>query len=717
VSPAAEPHDRFEILAETGLLDDRTLVLKAGDTFAVFDRHGDVQPFRAARHGLFHEGTRFLSRLMLSIDERRPLLLASAVSDAEGELVVDLTNPDRIGRDGRAVPRNAVHIRRTIRLRPGEAEMSLRLRSFLPDAEHLRIELTFDADFIDVFELRGVCRERRGTLDPVKHAAGGLRFGYLGLDGVARETTVSLDPAPSSLDEGVALYPLTIERSRELGIRVVVRCGLEAVRGPARPRAPARRQVQEPEPSACEIASSSPLFDEWIRRSQADLAMMTTRTAWGPYPYAGVPWFSAPFGRDGLITALSTLAFDASLSVGVLRFLAAHQATADRPEDDAEPGKILHEMRSGEMAATREIPFGCYYGSVDVTPLFLVLAAEYHERTADDELISELWPSLEAASGWLRRSGDVDGDGFLEYRRRSKDGLSNHGWKDSHDAVSHADGSLAKGTIALAEVQAYAYAAHRGMARLCRSRGLDDDAAEHALAARTLRSRFHEAFWCEPLRTYALALDGDKVPCRVRASNAGHVLAMGLATPQAARAVAETLFSPEQFSGWGVRTLASDAARFNPMSYHNGSVWPHDNALIARGLARYGHGSRCARLLECLFDASRRFDRARLPELFCGFARVPGEGPTVYPLACAPQSWAAASVFLALQSALGMRIDATQRELRFVRPILPRFLAHLSVRGLAVRDARVDVRVERPGEATGVLVVRQEGEVRVLVES
>jgi glycogen debranching enzyme len=454
--------------------------------------------------------------------------------------------------------------------------------------------------------------------------------------------------------------------------------------------------------SAVTVRSSNGQFTEWFNRSIFDLNLMSSDLPTGLYPYAGVPWFNTPFGRDGIVTALECLWMRPDLARGVLAYLAETQATEFIAEEDAEPGKILHETRNGEMAALKEMPFGRYYGSVDATPLFVLLAGAYYERTGDLAFMRHLWPSVQSALNWMRLYGDVDGDGFIEYKRQSPNGLIHQGWKDSDDAIFHADGGPAEGAVALCEVQSYYYGALRAGAILAEHLGHFDDSAALTERAEGLHRRFNDVFWCDELSIYGLALDGNKELCRVRSSNAGQCLFSGIATADRARYVADTLLSEDCYSGWGIRTIASTAARYNPMSYHNGSIWPHDNGLIAFGMARYGLTEHVSRIFDDIFASATYFDRYRLPELFCGFHREEGVAPVHYPVACTPQSWSAASIFLLIQAFLGLTVDGISNQITLIHPMLPQSLKDLEIANLSLGGASLGFEVS--GRGRDVLV-------------
>jgi glycogen debranching enzyme len=715
VEPPAAPGEAPFYIPATGSASRPRRTLKHNDTFAVFDSHGDIGASGGGPDGLFDCDTRYLSHLELMINGTQPLLLGSAIKDDNLNYYVDLTNPDIYADDRIVLLKDTVHIARTIYLCDGSLRERIALTNHGPEDVQLTLSLTFASDFADIFEVRGIRRKRRGRGWVEVSGAGSVALFYRGLDDAVRETALSFEPAPSLLVESVATYALKLasevqqtifvtasSRGRLPGSTVSFFKGLVAL----------NKGLKAATRAVVTVETSNDVLNEILCRSMADLYMLNTATPDGLYPYAGIPWYSTTFGRDGLIAAMQMLWVDPAIAVGVLKRLARYQATSDDPRADASPGKILHEMRGGEMAALGEIPFGHYYGSIDSTPLFVMLAGAYAERTGDYGLIRELWPAIERALAWID-AADPDGDGFVEYARGAETGLSNQGWKDSHDAVFHADGRLAEGPIALVELQGYVYAAKRLAASCAREIGKPDRAAELMAQAADLRHRFDEMFWCEEIGTYVLALDGMKTPCKVRTSNAGHALTTGIAFPHRARRVAAQLMQPSFYSGWGIRTVAKGEARYNPMSYHNGSIWPHDNALIAHGLAKYGSKRSINVLFEALARATSYMDNRRTPELYCGFPRRPGRGPILYPAACSPQAWAAGAPFLMLHAMLGLEFDPAARHIRLINPSVPEFAGDVTVRNLSLAGASVDFVVRQDGEAISLQVLRTRGDLQV----
>jgi glycogen debranching enzyme len=692
--------------------------LKHDDMFVVLDSYGDIGASAGGPDGLFNSDTRYLARLELVLDEVQPLLLGSNLRDDNSALTVDLTNPD-VYRHGRIVlQKDMLHIVRTIFLWRGTAYQRIGVQNHGENAASFDLTLLFDNDFADLFEVRGEKRPRRGIGSSKVLGPADVALDYSGLDGRTRSTTLHFEPRPTRLAVNAANYHLELAPQAITSLFVAVSCNRLIPDKPApffRGLLAHRRELRRFTAGATSIETSNNIFNEVLCQSMADLNMLMTETPQGRYPYAGIPWYSTTFGRDGIITALQMLWVDPRVARGVLKRLAFYQAKTVDPLADAEPGKILHEMRGGEMAALREVPFAQYYGSVDATPLFVLLAGLYVERTGDDETLKELWPAIEAALRWIDGAGDPDRDGFVEYQRASEQGLANQGWKDSYDAIFHADGRLAEGFIALAEVQGYVFAGKQLAARCALRMGKIDAAHKLEAEAQALAERFEEAFWCDDLGTYALALDGAKQPCKVRTSNAGQLLFTGIVREDRARLVAADLMRPHFFTGWGIRTVARGEARYNPMSYHDGSIWPHDNALIAVGLARYGLKHSVEHVFQGLFDAATYMDLRRLPELFCGFQRERRRGPTLYPVACAPQAWASATPFTLLEAALGLEFDAARGEIRLRNPRLPAFLNEIVLRDLQLGPSSVDLRVRRHGEDVSLEVLRTRGRIQVSI--
>jgi glycogen debranching enzyme len=692
--------------------------LKHDDTFIMLDSHGDIGASAGGPDGLFNADTRYLARLELVLDEVQPLLLGSNLRDDNSALTIDLTNPD-IYRDGRILlQKDMLHIVRTIFLWRGSAYQRIGLQNHGESAASFDLTLQFDNDFADLFEVRGERRSRRGIGSSKLLGPADVVLEYRGLDDKPRATALHFDPRPTRLAVNAATYHLDLAPQQMTSLFVAVSCNKAVPQKPVpffRGLLAHRREMRRSTDGAASIETSNNIFNEVLCQSMADLNMLMTETPQGRYPYAGIPWYSTTFGRDGLITALQMLWVDPRVARGVLKRLAFYQAKTVDPLTDAEPGKILHEMRGGEMAALREVPFAQYYGSVDATPLFVLLAGLYIERTGDEETLIELWPAVEAALRWIDGAGDPDRDGFVEYQRASEQGLANQGWKDSYDAIFHADGRLAEGYIALAEVQGYVFAGKQLAARCALRLGKSAHAQKLAAEAKLLAERFEEAFWCDELGTYALALDGAKQPCKVRTSNAGQLLFSGIVREDRARMVAADLMRPHFFTGWGIRTVARGEARYNPMSYHDGSIWPHDNALIALGLARYGLKHAVEHVFKGLFDAATYMDLRRLPELFCGFRREKQRGPTLYPVACAPQAWASATPFTLLEAALGLEFDAERGEIRLRNPRLPAFLNEVVLRDLQLGPSSVDLRVRRHGDEVSLEVLRTRGRIQVSI--
>jgi glycogen debranching enzyme len=715
---------QYYIAAGSSPSEDRVRVLKYGKCFAVFNRYGDIEPFGLGEHGIFFHGTRYLSELGFLLWQSRPLLLSSTVKSDNFVFTADLANVDVSENQQVVIPRGTLHIVRSRFLWQGVAYEEFKIANYGLKRIDLPLGITFAADFADIFEVRGTLRERRGRRLDDELRKDSITMTYEGLDGIVRRTRIECKPAPAHISASDLRFDCSLDPAQSVSFHLSVVCDPKVpdpttrrlATGYDRALVSAESELKAASANFCQISSSNDRFNRWIKRSIADVEMMTLGNPETNYPYAGVPWFSTVFGRDGIITALEMLWVAPWIAKGVLEYLASTQATEVDLGNEAQPGKILHETRRGEMANLGEVPFGRYYGSVDSTPLFVMLAGAYFDYTQDREFVQTLWPHLDLALQWIDRYGDVDGDGFVEYVRHSDRGLVQQGWKDSNDSIFHADGSLADPPIALCEVQGYVYAAKMAASRICAALG--DAQRQSALVneAAEIQRHFDEAFWCDDISTYALALDGRKKPCRVRTSNPGHCLFSGIADPQRAHLVVHSLMSRDMFTGFGVRTVGCEEARYNPLSYHNGSVWPHDNAIIAAGMARYGFREFAGRVLMGLLDVSNAVDLHRLPELFCGVDRRHGEGPVLYPVACSPQSWAAGSVLMLLESCLGISVNGQKRRLVLHRPYLPDGIPQLWIRGLRIGDSRLHLLLERDSDTVRMQALENQGGAEVAIE-
>lgn len=679
----------------------RLFALKDKDTFVVADAFGDIL---GVGDGLFHNDTRILSRFRILLGGRPPSLLSAAIGQDNVFFTSHGANQALPYPGGPVGPPGVLHIERKRFLWEERLYERITCVNYSRDVVLIPLSVEFGADFRDMFEVRGMHRERRGLVYPPQIGERGVRLVYQGLDEVERSSVISFSDPPGRMAGSRAdyMYSLQPEGRLELYIEVGEHDGVVPSRERFRAAAArARWDMRARRRHGARMKTSGRLFNEWLEKSRSDLALLTTRMETGPYPYAGIPWFSTAFGRDAIITAWQILWFEPSLARGVLTYLAAHQAEERSAFRDSAPGKIMHETRKGEMAALGEVPFARYYGGVDTTPLFVALAGAYVERTRDMALIDDLWPALTRAIRWIDQYGDSDGDGLIDYQRGKESGLANQGWKDSEDSVFHADGRFPNGPIALIEVQGYAFSAYRAMANLAHQRGDQDNAARWAARAEQIREAVERRFWMPEHDFYGIAIDGAGELCRVLTSNPGHLLFSGLPAPDRARKVADRLMSAAFDSGWGVRTLATGEARFNPMSYHNGSIWPHDTAICAMGLSRYGEREGVVSMTANLFETANTFEM-RLPELFCGFPRMAGEPPVAYPVACLPQAWAAGSVFMMLQACLGLTVDGWNREVRVADPRLPIGIDRLEIDGLRMGDEKVDLLFERTGRRIDV---------------
>jgi len=702
-----------------------SFVLKEGETFAMLDGRGEICPETHPDSGIFHRGARHVSRLQLLLWDQPPTMLSST---ERGEIGVHVSHLCNVAAGEAAPSSGSVHLERTTVLTSTACLQQLSFTSYESGVVTLPLALRFDADFLDIFEVRGMARRQRGR-DVQRCTPDALVRLYQGLDGEDRSTTLRVGAPVEGVGEDHLFLRLRLEpRLTRRFCLLLDFCPGHDARPDAAVLPEAAFDValtatidrfRDARRLAAGVSTDNPAFNSWLSRSYSDVHLLSTYLEHGLYPYAGVPWFSCPFGRDGLITARQMLLVEPRLARGVLGYLAENQAHRTDPASDAEPGKILHEARLGEMAALGEVPFRRYYGSVDATPLFLMLAGDYLARSADRDFIASLMPALEEAMAWIHAAEGRSEDGFLRYLCAAQGGLRNQGWKDSDDAVHHADGRLAEGSIALCEVQAYAYGARRAMAAILTRFGRRDEAMALKEEAEALQRRFHAAFWCDAIGSYALALDGEGRTCAVRTSNAGHCLWTGIARPDAAASIARQLLAPSSFNGWGVRTLDEREARYNPMSYHNGSVWPHDNAVIGLGLARYGHSGEAMRLLTGLYETAKEMPMFRLPELFCGFPRREDEGPINYPVACSPQAWASGTVFGLLEAVTGMGIgrDATSGRVQvlFRNPVLPRRINLLEVSGLRLGEEEIDLQLHRSEHDVGVMVRRRTAGVDVMI--
>jgi glycogen debranching enzyme len=711
-APYPEPRIAYQN-AEPRKVNNLTLI--EGKTFLSTTLAGDIMPPGAPDVGFFFDDTRFLSRLELRVGGYRTVVLSSSTEQTFVSQI-ELTTGQSNLRENYEVPENTVHIRREQLLASDIFYDHLTFENFNLHDVVLDFEMTYEADFMDVFQVRGVARQRLGHYFKPIIDHNSMVFHYRGLDGIARDTGIRFSQDPERVEGTTAHWRLKLPPFKRFQLQITVVPQVEAKPSRAS-RADFSQQLRmrrdayaEWESHSSHFNSSNSIFDQMMGNCKGDFHALQIPEGQEHVIAAGIPWFATMFGRDSVIAAFQSLLLSPQLAAETLRVLARFQGAENMEWRDEEPGKILHEFREGEMTRAGEMPFGPYYGSADSTPLWLVLLSETFNWTADEQLVKDLLPHAYRALEWIDRYGDLDGDGFVEYARRSSRGLANQGWKDSWDAILHRDGELAKAPIALAEVQGYVYEAKYRMASLLRAFGDAPTADKLKKDAAEMAKRFEKAFWMPGRGFYALALDGDKRQVQVISSNPGHLLFTRMLAQDRARAVCERFMRPDMFSGWGWRTLSQEERVFNPLSYHRGSVWPHDNSIVAYGMALYEFREPVNRIFQALFEAALNFRDYRLPELFCGIQRGESDEPVQYPVSCSPQAWASGAVFLLLTSVLGVRPSAPRKELNIVNPALPPFLNQLSIRNLRVGGSRVDLDFSRRGDRTFCNVVDIQGD-------
>jgi len=711
-SPHIEPRLAFHSL-EPRKVDNLTLI--DGKTFSATNVGGDIYPPGSPDVGFFHDDTRFLSHLELRIGGHRTVVLSSA-TEKTFSAQIELTTGNITLRDSFDLPENTIHIRREQLLASEIFFDRMTFENFNLTPVDFTVEVLFDADFVDVFQVRGVARQKHGQYYQPMVRDQGIAFYYRGLDGVMREALIKVAPTPTEFQERSARWELRLEPLKRVELELSVTPFVEGRKSRAQVyemdhQLRARRaNYARWEASSTRIQTGNDVFDTLVQTAIGDFHALQIPDGDQHIIAAGIPWFATIFGRDSIIAAYQSLSLNPQLAIDTLRVLARYQGKEYDDWRDEEPGKILHEYRQGEMTRSGEMPFGPYYGSVDATPLFLILLSETFNWTSDEQLVEELLPNAYAALEWIDKYGDLDDDGFVEYLRRSPKGLINQGWKDSWDANMHRDGSVAKPPIALCEVQGYVYDAKFRMSSLLRTFGDTKTAERVKREAAELARRFDRAFWIPTRGFYAMALDAEKKPLEVISSNPGQLLFTRIINRERARVVSNRLMRPDMFSGWGWRTMSQDERVFNPLSYHRGSVWPHDNSLIAHGMAVNDMREGALRVLTSLYQAATDFRDYRLPELFCGVQRREYDEPVHYPVSCSPQAWASGAMFLILSSVLGMHPSAPRKELNIVNPQLPDWLDHLFIRNLRVGRSRVGLDFSRRGDRTFCNVVDVEGD-------
>ncbi|WP_424768473.1 glycogen debranching N-terminal domain-containing protein [Paenibacillus sp. sgz302251] len=672
-------------------------VIKENDLFLMTDRNGDIPEGDVSGQGLYTKDTRFISRMEIRINGQKPILLSSA-ADENYISTIRLTNPHMEEKGELILWRESVEVERTRFIYDGALYETFKLTSYYPKAIKFDFSVLLDADFADMFVVRGFQHGDLGRKTAEKSGQRERVIGYLGADDVRRETKIKWDTNESRIGEtGELHFDVELKHLESHAIAFFIAPIIDGnepqQHEPVEAMVKLRQSYADWNGSSTSIQTDVPLFNKLHHRGVQDLRVLLTDIGYGAFPVAGLPWFSVPFGRDSLITALQMLSLNPQIAKGTLLTMAAYQGQKEDEWRDEQPGKVMHEIRYGELASTNQVPFTPYYGTIDATPLFLLLAAEYYHWTGDAQFVKELMPHLNAALAWVKEYGDCDDDSFVEYYQKSSKGIANQGWKDSADSVVHRNGDYAEAPIALVEVQGYVYQALTRLAPIFKSLGHEEQAAGMEQDAEQLRVRFERDFWMEDEQFYAIALDKDKKRVDSVTSNSGHILMSGIASPERASAVAKRLVAPDMFGGYGIRTMSTEAAGYNPMSYHDGSVWPHDNSVCLLGLSYLGFQEEAITVMQGLLNAAAKFEYYRLPELFCGYDDSLG-APVPYPVACSPQAWAAGTPLTFVQALLGLQPNALTRQIR-IKPSLLQGMNELLVEQMQIGSGVLSLRVTR----------------------
>jgi glycogen debranching enzyme len=678
--------------------------------------------------GLYYHDCRFLNGYELKLASTTPQALVST-AERGFMAVFQLTNPDIRMADDTLIRKEEIGVKweRIIDADNLALHEVITFQNFRQQRIEFPASLTFQSAFEDVYAVRELLPEQFGTLRRPAWSGGMLRFVYEGQDGLYRCLTVHFAPQVDETDGTTAHFHLELgpRASQQIRISLVIAVstheheiqpGVQSLPDLKRVMTLMEHSSKQWLDAHTEVHTDSLLLNRMLERSLRDLRVLRSSIAGQEFFAAGVPWFATLFGRDSLITALQTLAYNPDMAEQTLRLLASYQSQHLDEWRDAQPGKILHELRVGEMARLGEIPHTPYYGTIDATPLFLILIGRHAAWTGQPTLFEELRGHIDAALAWISKYGDLNGDGYVEYASTSGKGLINQGWKDSGDAIIDADGCLATPPIALVEVQGYVYLAKLTLADLYERAGEPDRAGRLRQEAEDLRGRFNRDFWLEEKGFYALALQADRQPVAVLSSNPGHALWAGIADPDKAQRTVERLMGDDMFNGWGIRTLSQQERGYNPLGYHLGTVWPHDNAIVAAGFRRYGFDAAACRVFTAITEAAMSFAHYQLPELFAGFGRQEYGVPVRYPVACHPQAWAAGAVPYFVEVLLGLTPEAYERRLRIIRPVLPDFIDRLEVHRLRVGSGRADLSFERSADGVAVKVLQVEGPLDVVIE-